>query len=507
MKKQSLGHGSRKVNVVFPAVGAAIVALAYVGWAGLRQGAAPSIVIEPERPAIGRSARVVARFAEPAGGLGKVRFELIQGERTVLLGERAFSRAGAFSPLHGAVVPEASLEGVVGLDTQAWLAEGEVVLRATADRMAGFLRSAEPVVVERRIPVRLRPPALAVLSQQHYLRQGGSGAVVLSVGPTATRSGVRAGGVESASYPRSGGGTNERFVIFAIPPDVDNAAQIVAFAEDDAGNRIEAPFVDALKRTPQRKAVMELSDTFLAKVVPAIEAQTPGLDPSGTLVERYVRINSGLRAANLAAIAGLAQTSEERFLWSGAFLQMPNTQLRANFAERRDYVYKGAAVDHQTHLGLDLASTSRAPVPAANAGTVVFAGWLGIYGNAVAIDHGYGLMSLYGHLSATAVAPGVHVDKGATIGSSGATGLAGGDHLHLEIFVQGRSVDPIEWLDEHWIGTVIGSNLPQSTEPRQQPGGAEVGTGAGVKAAVRENWLAPIRRSWYLTTAIANSIV
>jgi murein DD-endopeptidase MepM/ murein hydrolase activator NlpD len=213
---------------------------------------------------------------------------------------------------------------------------------------------------------------------------------------------------------------------------------------------------------------MALPDAFLAKVVPAIEARTPGLDVTGELVDRYVRINSDLRAANLAVIAGLARTTEERFLWSGAFLQMPDTQLRANFAERRDYVHKGVIVDRQTHLGLDLASTSHAPVPAANTGTVVFAGWLGIYGEAVAIDHGYGLLSLYGHLSAAAVEPGARVEKGTTIGASGATGLAGGDHLHLEIFVQGHSVDPIEWLDEHWIRTVIGNKIALP-EPERTP--------------------------------------
>ena len=130
---------------------------------------------------------------------------------------------------------------------------------------------------------------------------------------------------------------------------------------------------------------------------------------------------------------------------------MPNTQRRAGFAETRTYLYHGRPVDHQTHLGLDLASTEHAPVPAANAGRVVFAGWLVIYGNAVIVDHGYGLMSLYGHMSAISVKPGDVVAKGQQLGNSGSTGLAGGDHLHLEIFVQGKSVDPLEWLDEHWI--------------------------------------------------------
>jgi murein DD-endopeptidase MepM/ murein hydrolase activator NlpD len=117
-------------------------------------------------------------------------------------------------------------------------------------------------------------------------------------------------------------------------------------------------------------------------------------------------------------------------------------------------------VDRQTHLGLDLASTARAPVPAPNAGRVVFAGWMTLYGNSVIIDHGYGLMSLCGHMSSIDVAEGDMVERGQLIGKSGTTGLAGGDHLHLEIFVHGQSVDPLQWLDAKWIRDNITSKIP-----------------------------------------------
>ncbi len=460
MKQQSLGHGSRGVRLGLPLLAVAVVALVYLGWAGSRQGAAPSITITAERPAIGKSTKISVRFAEPAGGLGSVRLAVAQDERTLALAEKSFPRAGAFNPLRGRITPETTIEVVAGSSVQDSLTEGDVVVRATADRMAGFLRSHAPVVVERRIPVRLRPPALEVLSKQHYVREGGSGAIRLRVGATAARSGVRAGAWETLSYAIPGGPAGERFVLFAIPWDLSDFTQIVAFAVDDAGNRVEQPFVDIFKVAPPRRAVMDVNDAFLAKVVPAITSETPGLDTRDELVDQYVRINSDLRRTNLAQIAAIAATSEERFLWSGGFLQMPNTQLRANFAEQREYVHKGKPIDHQTHLGLDLASLAHAPVPAANAGKVVFAGWLGIYGNAVIIDHGYGLMTLYGHLSSTAAKPGDIVTRGQTIGSSGATGLAGGDHLHFEVFLQGRSVNPIEWLDEHWIRDAVASKIP-----------------------------------------------
>ena len=78
----------------------------------------------------------------------------------------------------------------------------------------------------------------------------------------------------------------------------------------------------------------------------------------------------------------------------------------AGFGDQRDYIYKGKKVDHQTHLGIDLASVRHAKVEAANKGEVVFTGFFGIYGNCIIIDHGMGLQTLYSHLSQIDVEPG-----------------------------------------------------------------------------------------------------
>jgi len=81
----------------------------------------------------------------------------------------------------------------------------------------------------------------------------------------------------------------------------------------------------------------------------------------------------------------------------------------------------------------------------------VFAGYLGIYGNCVVLDHGYGLQTLYGHLSSVEVKAGDKVTRGQPLGRSGATGLAGGDHLHFAVLLQGLPVNPIEWFDAKWL--------------------------------------------------------
>jgi len=123
----------------------------------------------------------------------------------------------------------------------------------------------------------------------------------------------------------------------------------------------------------------------------------------------------------------------------------------SDFATRRTYYYEGKEVDTQFHLGFDLASVRQAEIQASNDGVVVLASYFGIYGNCMVIDHGYGLMSLYGHLSTINVETGQRVERGDVIGRSGATGLAGGDHLHFGILLQGLPIDPREWWDEHWI--------------------------------------------------------
>lgn len=132
------------------------------------------------------------------------------------------------------------------------------------------------------------------------------------------------------------------------------------------------------------------------------------------------------------------------------------------FAVRRTYLYEGEVVDEQTHLGYDLASVQRAEVPAANDGVVVLAEFFGIYGNCVIVDHGYGLMSLYAHLSSMNVSPGDPVTRGQVLGHTGATGLAGGDHLHFSVLLQGLPVSSLEWWDDHWLQDRLARKLGEA---------------------------------------------
>ena len=175
--------------------------------------------------------------------------------------------------------------------------------------------------------------------------------------------------------------------------------------------------------------VIDVSDRFLSAKIPEFRAADPSLpaDP----VAAFLVVNRDWRARDHQRIRAACAASSPTRLWDGPFLQMPNTKNMAGWAQARTYKHNGQVIDHQTHLGLDLASTAGAPVPAANAGTVAFSGDLGIYGQAVILDHGQGVFSLYGHLSSLGVKQGDQVARGAAVGASGQTGMAGGDHLHF----------------------------------------------------------------------------
>jgi murein DD-endopeptidase MepM/ murein hydrolase activator NlpD len=98
------------------------------------------------------------------------------------------------------------------------------------------------------------------------------------------------------------------------------------------------------------------------------------------------------------------------------------------------------------HEGVDIAAPTGTPIWAAAAGTVIYAGWLGGYGNLVVVDHGNGLATAYGHASAILVAVGQSVSQGETIALVGSTGNSTGPHLHFEVRVNGIAVDPLLYL-------------------------------------------------------------
>jgi hypothetical protein len=304
------------------------------------------------------------------------------------------------------------------------------------------------------LDVVLEPPRLVVDEAQHYINQGGSELVTFTVSGDWSEAGVKVGPYAFRSFQMPGRPKNERFSLFGFSWDLPVDTVPHVYARNAAGTEVTGRFWFKVFPKPFRTRDLEITDAFLDKVVNQI-------DPAGKgdLLTRFLRINRDLRKQNNQALADLRLKTEERVLWNGPFLQLANSQVEAHFADVRSSVYKGKKVDQQVHLGYDLAVTAHVPVVAANDGRVVWAADLGIYGNCIVLDHGYGLQSIYGHLSSFDVKAGDVVKKGQAMGHSGSTGLAGGDHLHFSMQVDGVQVNPVEWFDAHWIRDRILSKL------------------------------------------------
>jgi murein DD-endopeptidase MepM/ murein hydrolase activator NlpD len=201
--------------------------------------------------------------------------------------------------------------------------------------------------------------------------------------------------------------------------------------------------------------------------MPYFSSQIPQ-DSTLSLVDKFLKINRDLREANYQKIAGVCRDTDTKMHWQGDFLRLPKSATRAKFADHRVYMYKGREIDRQVHMGIDLASVARSPIPVANSGIVVFAEFLGIYGKTVIVDHGFGLFSMYAHLSNIGVKVGDRLSKGDILGRTGFTGLAGGDHLHFSVLVHDTFVNPVEWWDMKWIQHNVLSKIEQAGAGRKQ---------------------------------------
>jgi murein DD-endopeptidase MepM/ murein hydrolase activator NlpD len=428
-----------------------------VGIGILRVSGLPNIQIEPAVPIIGKRTPVQVTVTQSGRGLSHVRLELVQGEQVITLAEKGYAVPSAIS-FWGHPSTKDELSVVVGRETMPGLRAGQAVIRVVVERAGTWLRHPDPVKQEVTLPVHLTPPSLQIMSAQTYVAQGGCEAVVYRVGDTAVRDGVRSGARWFPGYPLPGGGKQDRFAVFAVPYDMSEA-QVKLIAADGTGNEAERSFVDKFFPKPIKTDTIEITDSFLNKVVPEILSQSPEIQDRGSLLDNFLAINNDLRKIDGDILKDLAGKSQSEFLWSQSFQMLANGKVMSAFADRRTYVYQNRVIDHQDHLGFDLAVTRQAPVTAANSGVVILAKYFGIFGNSVVIDHGYGLMSLYGHLSAISVKEGDKITRGDVLGNTGETGLAGGDHLHFTMLLQGLPVNPVEWWDSHWIGDRIAKKL------------------------------------------------
>lgn len=371
-------------------------------------------------------------------GLKEVKVTVTQGGQERVVASRTFPPGGEAG---------STVELPVALDPKALgLKEGKITFAVTAgDRSWRNFFRGRTASLTWDAEVSLVPINVSFVAVSHLLAQGGTGFMVYRVNKPPKESGVRVGNVFFPGYPLGKGGEGQYGVFFSIPVDAPASLPVELVARAGAGSEAKQviPLHFAAKRW--RHDNMNLSEGFLQQIAAKFPESNQG-DPLKT----FLAINNKMRQANHERVRQVCATSEPQPLWTGAFQRYMGKPM-ARYGDRRTYVFQNKAVDEQVHLGEDLASLINSPVPAANNGVVVLAEPLGIYGNAVIIDHGMGVSSMYGHLSRIEVKAGERVEKGKPIGVTGTTGLAGGDHLHYSVLVHGYFVSPVEWWDPHWL--------------------------------------------------------
>jgi murein DD-endopeptidase MepM/ murein hydrolase activator NlpD len=321
--------------------------------------------------------------------------------------------------------------------------KAQLIVEATSK---DFLR--KTTRLQREVMVVTQPPAISVDSDQHYLYLGMAELATFNLSGNWTEAGVRVGDQTFRAWPVPGGKPGY-FSLFAFAWNMQSGTAPLVYASNGTGVQVTSPMVFQFPKKEQPKYTvhdLQVSDSFMQKVVSELDPNGSG-DP----VARFVKINSEMRRANNKTLSDLRFKTEGRFLWSQPFSRQSHSKAESSFADVRNYIYQGKKIDQQVHLGYDLAVTQHVGVEASNDGRVVYAAPLGIYGNCIVVDHGYGLQTVYGHLSQIAVHEGDMVKRGQVMGTSGQTGMAAGDHIHFSMQLDGIQIDPKEWWDSHWI--------------------------------------------------------
>lgn len=394
----------------------------------------PSLEVPSTPAAIGQATTLVVHVHDPHG-VSKLAASLSQNGTQYAVWQSSAATKGI----------DSTFQVEIGTKTTPQLHDGaaHLILEATS---GGLLH--KTIRWERDVTVVTQPPVISADSDQHYLYLGMADLATMNVTGSYTAAGVRVGDQTFRAWPMPGGKPG-LFSIFAFAWNMPPGTVPVAYASNAAGNDVTTPLTVIFPKREQpvyTQHQIQLTDQFMQKVLGE-------LDPNGTgdPVQRFVKINTEMRQANNKTLADLRFKTAESFLWSQPFTRQAHSQAEATFADVRSYMYHGAKIDQQTHLGYDLAVTQHVGVEASNDGRIVWAAPLGIYGNCIVVDHGYGLQTIYGHLSRIDVHVGDMVKRSQVMGLSGMTGMAGGDHIHFAMQLDGIQIDPKEWWDAHWI--------------------------------------------------------
>jgi murein DD-endopeptidase MepM/ murein hydrolase activator NlpD len=419
------------------------------------EGHAPKVDLVMPSASLGADQSLTLKVADPQNGIREIWVGILKdGQETVLM-DKHYPSGNIWL---GGIMREETLS--VPVDPKAHgISDGKAILRLVAkDYSWRHWGAGNQNYLEREVNIDTRAPEIDVVSGPLYITQGGSGVVIYKLSEDCSTSGVQVGDDFYPGYSGDFKDPRTYMAFLALGYRQGRATPLSVSATDYAGNQGRVGLQAHINPRKFKNDTISISDNFLNWKMPEFVSQI-SVAPGTPEIDVFLQVNRDLRRKNYEELIKHTANPDTQVHWQGSFMRLPSAANRAGFADHRTYVYKGKRIDEEDHMGVDLASVQNSPVPAANSGKIAMVDSVGIYGNTVIIDHGFGIFSMYSHLSSTDVSKGQMVAKGDIIGKTGRTGLAGGDHLHFGMFVQQTFVNPVEWWDSHWIEDNILSKI------------------------------------------------
>ena len=226
------------------------------------------------------------------------------------------------------------------------------------------------------------------------------------------------------------------------------------FAEDRVKNSDVEDFNYHVQKMGYPKKTINLNPNTFEQKVQSLYAELVKKeifkDSNLDSLEKFKLINNQLRADVEKTVKTFLLNRTEKKYWDGTFLRFAGKEI-SSFGQTVNLNLNNQEISSLEEQGMTYQAAKDTSVYAANAGVVVYADFLGPYGNTVIIDHGLGISTLYAHLGSILKKKGQEIEKGAVVGTVGDSGLIFNSGLHYEIRVYGVPVRPIEWWDENWM--------------------------------------------------------
>jgi len=304
------------------------------------------------------------------------------------------------------------------------------------------------------VKIDIKKPLANVISNSRYIQRGGSAVVIVKVSDDNLKDAYISFNDQHRFKLTPYYKKDYYVALVAWPIDFKEFNRVNLIAIDKANNKTitKIPFYIQKKNIKVDK--IQLNEKFINNVSASVLEQSFETIPE-TTKDIFIYSNTVLREKNIKMISEtVLKNMDTKLIESfkiNSFKRLKGSKTVAGYAERRHYYLDEEKINEAWHLGIDWASVKKAPIRVSNEGTVIFNSYLGLYGNSIIVDHGMGLSTLYAHTSSQNVALGDSVNKNQKIAKTGSTGAVFGDHLHFGVLIQGVEVNPIEWMDKHWI--------------------------------------------------------